>query len=226
MQLTLRLSLVGLMLLAAPSTFGRCERCSPDGRYRLAERSNEGRPELAIVDENGLSGMVLTFPADDPANAVLRAGWRNERVVWADAHVNPYNGIYYEWDATDGHVLRTIPESAVAVSPDGKHVAWVDVVAVHPAPDADAPALAIDEPSRVVDVRGRIAGLVWSPRSDELAVAVESAGAAKVMLFTAESRELTHTFALDGAARVRGLRWDENGLTAKTEKGSRTMVEK
>jgi hypothetical protein len=225
MQLTLRLTLVGVMLLAAPSTFGRCERCSPDGRYHLADRTNNGRPELAVIDENGSSRQVLTFADDDPANAILRAGWRNERVVWAEAHVNPFNGIYYEWDATNGHILRSIPESAVAVSPDGTHVAWVDVVAVHPAPDADTPALAIDEASRVVDVHGKVAVLAWSPDSDELAAAVESPQGARVMLFTADSRQMTRSFSLDGAARVRNLHWDATGLTAKTEKGSRTIVE-
>jgi hypothetical protein len=227
MQLKFRLSLIATIFAAVvtPAVFAQCERCSPNGLYRLVEQSTvPGRPELVIVNTRGEIQRVLRFPQDDLANAILSAGWRDDRIVWANGHVNPDNGIYYEWDSSNGRVLRSIDQSNVAVSPDGKHVAWVDLVMRPPTPDDD-PALAIDEASRAIDVRGRTSSLAWSPHSDEVAVAVESAHGVKVMLFNAESLRMTRSFPLSGATHVRHLLWDEKGLMARTERGLQAIAE-
>jgi len=224
--MTLRFLLIAMLFGAASIRVlaVQCQHCSPDGRFGLAERvTPEGRPEIVITNVAGKGERVLAIPADDPANAILRSGWRNDRIVWADAHVNPRNGIYYEWDAMDGRLLRAIPQSQVAVSPNGRHVAWVDVVAVRPAPDSDAPALVIDDAKHVVEVRGAIGALAWSPHADELAVGVEGPGGATVVIVNAESLHPMRTVRLEADAHVRELRWDENGLVAKSEHGMKAI---
>jgi hypothetical protein len=213
--------LLTCLAVSATSAYAACETCSPDGRYRLAE--NSSRKGLVITNEHGNVERALTFPAKDPSTAILRSGWRSNAVVWAEAHVSPYNAIYYEWDVTNGRVLRRIPESQVQVSRDGKHVAWVDVVAANPSPAAEAPLLSIDRTERTIDTRGKVSALAWSPESDELAVAVETDGAVKIVVYNAEGQTTARSLDVPDVKHIRDLHWDERGLIVRSERGEQLI---
>jgi hypothetical protein len=213
------LALASVIAGVALHAFPACKDCSPDGRYQLA-RGNAERT-LIVTDAAGET-RVLAPLDDDGATAILRSGWRSNEVVWAEAHVSPYNSVYYEWDAANGRVIRRAPESRLDVSADGRHVAWVEPVAVHPRDDADQPALSIDG-VEVSTPHGAVKALAWSPTGDELAVAIEHGTAATIAVYSAESRTVSRTFGVPAAATVLGLRWLGNRIAVRTNRGEQTF---
>jgi hypothetical protein len=219
-RLLRRIVLLALCVaFSAASAAAACDHCSPDGRFRLA--ASTGRPGLIVMSMRGDVERVLSVPAKDPSNAVLRSGWRGNGVVWGEAHVSPENSIYYEWDLTDAHVVRRIPESQVAVSRDGKHVAWVDVVAVHPSPDAELPPMSID--GGTIDPGGMVSALAWSPASDELAIALELRGAVKIVVYNAATRAIARAVDVPDVQHVRDLDWSEQGLIVRSARGEQRV---
>jgi hypothetical protein len=192
-----------------------CEGCSPDGRSQLSR----GRAARTLVVRDG-SGATRVFAPleEDGATAFLRCGWRGTGVVWAEAHVSPYNSVYYEWDVATGRILRHVPESRLDVSGDGRHVAWVDAVPLRPAPDADPPALSIDGVDVAVP-RGTVKGVVWSPSAEELAVAVEHNNAATIVVYAAATRGVARTFSVPNVDSVQGLRWIGRAISLRSARG-------
>ena len=193
-------------------------------RPAIGERRLNSNWEVTLTNEHGVVVRVLSVPPDDLSNALMRSGWRNDHVVWVDAHVSPWNGMYHEWDAQSGRLLRSFPESKVEVSPDGKHVAWLDVDGL-PAYENNVPiALAIDDGEHVIDVGGRVDAITWSPDGGELAVAVRDHGAAaNIVILNATTRHVARTIPTSDRDAVRELQWDAEGIQVRTAHTTRLV---
>src|SRR5204863_7707748 len=58
---------------------------------------NGPESEIIVAGANGETIASLAIPPDSAVNAIVQVGWRSDRRVYAEGHVNPSTTQYLEW---------------------------------------------------------------------------------------------------------------------------------
>jgi hypothetical protein len=175
-------------------------RFSPAGdRIAYAHEAgldNGARPEVVILNDAGQVQRMLAIPRDSPVNAILQIGWRDQRHVFAEGHVNPSTSQYVEWDVDSGRVVDEKVGSWFAVSPNGRLVAQRANVPHGSPPPYDGSTLLINDkvvyPAEGDSSYHRFAGpFAWSPDSSRVALAERPDAATEIVVANATGGVVT-----------------------------------
>jgi hypothetical protein len=168
-------------------------RWSPAGDHIAYARNfrfdNGVRSEIVISDENGQVLRTLPIPRDSEVNAIVHIGWRDERHVFAEGHVNPSTTKYLEWDLDSGSLTDEKVGMWFAVSPNGRFIAQRAHVP-HGAPRPYDSSMLLINGTLVYPQEGEsgyhsFAGaFAWSTDSSRLALADRTAATTEVVIVT------------------------------------------
>lgn len=204
-------------------------RWSPSGRaiayvQPFGFEDAQWRRVIVVTDASGRRLHALSLPSDNPVNAVVRFGWRDDQHLFLEGHINPSTSGYLEWDIASGRLAAEKFGSWFAVSPDGRFVAQRGHVP-HGAPAPyDSESLVIDDavvfPAAGDETYYRFAsGPIWSGEDASAAVVVRWGEATDVVVVNAEKAE-TRRIALGAVGEVTELTWSGRDVLVRGLGGS------
>ncbi|HEX3129212.1 MAG TPA: hypothetical protein VH394_17895 [Thermoanaerobaculia bacterium] len=204
-------------------------RWSPEGKLIAYTHSfrfdSKARSEVVVVTQDGRPVQELTIPADSEVNAVLAVGWRNERHVFIEGHINPSTTKYLEWDVRTGRLVDEKVGSWFTVSPDGRSVAQRAHVP-HGAPKPYDSALLLINEKRVYPATSDeayhrfVGGFAWSPDGGRLAMVDQVEGSSKQVVILNASGEVVLRAPLEKALTPRELSWSQPNAIELREDGN------
>jgi hypothetical protein len=181
---------------------------------------NGPQSEIVVTAATGESVASLVIPADSGVNAIVQVGWRSDRRVYAEGHVNPSTTKYFEWDLPSGRLVDEKPGSWFAVSPDGRFVAQRAHVPHGAPPPYDSATLLINDkvaypPEGDTGYHKFTGGAAWSPDSTRVALLDEQNDAVSLVIIApGKGTTRTPVAASAGPAEVS---WSgSNGVTIRS----------
>ena len=222
-------------------------RWSPTGdrvAYARDFRFDNGpQSEIVVVSASGQSIASLAIPADSAVNAIVQVGWRDDRHVYAEGHVNPSTTKYFEWDVATGRLLEEKAGSWFAVSPDGRSVAQRAHVPHGAPPPFDSASLLVNDQIAYpaegdTTYHHFVGGVSWSPDSSRLAL-LDKQNDATSLVIVAPGKGATQRIPVATSSAPAALTWsgqntvvirsgnDEwrvDSVSGKTEKSSEHAI--